>query len=166
MIATIGYEKCTPEDFVATLQARNIDILVDIRERAQSRRPGFSKTALSNAVGDAGIEYIHFRELGDPKAGRQAARSGLIETFRKIFSEVLASEPAQEALSKIEVLARSKRICLMCYERDHHFCHRKMVADQLEVLLGCESIHLGVDQRELGRREKGRMLHTHQGAAT
>ena len=74
MLATIGYEKCTPEDFVATLQVRRIDVLIDIRERAQSRRPGFSKTGLSKAITEAGIEYIHLRELGDPKAGREAAR--------------------------------------------------------------------------------------------
>ena len=128
MISTIGYEKCTLEDFVATLQARQIDVLVDIRERAQSRRPGFSKTALSKAVSEVAIEYIHLRELGDPKAGREAARAGMFEKFRSIFSKVMASKSAQEALSTIELLARSKRICLMCYERDHRLCHRKMVA--------------------------------------
>lgn len=165
MLATIGYEKSTPEDFVATLQARQIDILVDIRERAQSRRPGFSKTALSKAVAEAGIEYIHLRELGDPKAGREAARTGMIERFREIFSEVLASESAQMALSTIEGLARGKRICLMCYERDHLHCHRKIVADHLEVSLGCESVHLGVEQREPEKLGKRRMLHTRQSAA-
>ena len=165
MLATIGYEKCTTEDFVATLQARQIDVLVDIRERAQSRRPGFSKTALSKAITDAGIEYIHLRELGDPKAGRDAARAGLIERFRSIFSEVLASEPAQEALSRIESLARSKRICLMCYERDYRHCHRKIVADHLELSLGCEPVHLGVEQRDPKKRSNRRMFHSRQGAA-
>ncbi len=165
MLSTIGYEKCTTEDFVATLQARQIDVLVDIRERAQSRRPGFSKTALSKAVSEAGIEYIHLRELGDPKAGREAARAGMIEKFRNIFSEVLASESAQEALSAIAVLARSKRICLMCYERDHRHCHRKIVAERLEVSLGCKSVHLGVEQREPEKRAKRRMFHSRQGAA-
>lgn len=164
MLATIGYEKCTPEDFVSTLKARKIDVLVDIRERAQSRRPGFSKTALSRAVTNAGIEYIHLRELGDPKAGREAARAGMIERFRKIFSDVLSSESAQKALSTIESLAKSKRICLMCYERDHRLCHRKMVSDCLETSLGCGSVHIWVEEREPKKREKGRMFHTRQGA--
>jgi len=165
MLATIGYEKSTPENFVATLQACQIDILVDIRERAQSRRPGFSKTALSKAMTEAGIQYIHLRELGDPKAGREAARAGMIERFKIIFSEVLSSEPAQMALSTIEELARSKRICLMCYERDHRYCHRKIVADHLEVSLGCESVHLGVERREPEKLGKRRKFHTRQSAA-
>lgn len=165
MITTIGYEKSTPENFVAALQESQIDILVDIRERALSRRPGFSKTALSRAMSEAGIEYIHFRELGDPKAGRAAARAGKFEKFRKIFSEVLASKSAQAALSKIVVIARSKRICLMCYERDPHQCHRKIVSDYLEVLLGCESVHLGVEDHEPKNLRKRRVFHTRQGAA-
>lgn len=164
MFATIGYEKCTPENFVATLQAGQIDVLIDIRERAQSRRAGFSKTALANLVAEADIDYIHLRELGDPKVGREAARLGEFDKFRDIFTEVLASKPAQEALSKIVLLAQSKRICLMCYERDYRFCHRKMVADNLEVLLGCEFVHFEVEQHE-PKRNVRRVFHTREGAA-
>ena len=164
MLATIGYERSTPEDFIATLQARDIEVLVDIRERAQSRRRGFSKTALSLAVNEAGMEYVHFRALGDPKEGREAARAGLIERFQKIFSEVLAAEPAQEALAEVELIARKKRICLMCYERDHRYCHRRMVSDQLERSLGCKVFHLGVANIETKNRYQGRVFHSRQGA--
>ena len=59
------------------------------------------KTALSLAASEAGIEYIHIRALGDPKEGRDAARAGMITRFRKIFSEVLAADPAQEALVEV-----------------------------------------------------------------
>jgi uncharacterized protein (DUF488 family) len=164
MFATIGYEKCTPEDFLGTLQANRISVLVDIRERAQSRRPGFSKTALSKAMNEAGIEYAHFRALGDPKAGRDAARAGEYEIFRSIFAEVMSSQPARDALSEIENLAKAKRICLMCYERNHHHCHRKIVAERLEQLLGCNSVHLGGAEVESISPPKRRMFHPRQGA--
>lgn len=163
MLATIGYEKSTQEDFVATLLAHDVDVLIDIRERAQSRKSGFSKTALSEASRAAGIEYLHFRELGDPKAGRDAARAGKIERFIEIFSEVLESESAIQALASIEELARSKRICLMCYEVDHTLCHRKLVSDILQVSLGCEAIHLRVYDCVSNGRQRGRMLHSRQG---
>lgn len=98
MISTIGYEKADLEHFVGTLQLVGVEVLVDVRDRAQSRRKGFSKTALSERLQQAGIEYIHFRVLGDPKEGREAARSGNMKKFRSIFSQVLASEKAQQAL--------------------------------------------------------------------
>lgn len=164
MIATIGYERATPEDFVTTLEETGIEILVDIRDRAQSRRKGFSKSALEQLVNEVGIEYVHIRELGDPKEGRDAARAGLIEEFKKIFSKVLASEPARKALSEIEDMARQKRICLMCYERNHHDCHRKMVSDELEVMLGCKARHLGVRHNGSKVGQKRRMLHLGEGA--
>ncbi|MBN2974377.1 DUF488 domain-containing protein [Roseomonas aeriglobus] len=57
MLATIGYERSTLPDFIATLRLAGTTVLVDIRDRAQSRRPGFSKTSLSEALSEAGILY-------------------------------------------------------------------------------------------------------------
>lgn len=164
MLMTIGYEKATPEDFVATLKAGGVEVLVDIRDRAQSRRRGFSKTALADAVEKAGIEYVHFRALGDPKEGREAARAGNIEKFKKIFNAVLAAEPAQLALSEVIKLAGQKHICLMCYERDHRYCHRKIVSDELENTLGVKALHLGVTNHEDGTCCERRVLYSRESA--
>lgn len=144
MLATIGYESASLEDFITTLGLGGVEILIDIRDRAQSRRKGFSKSALSEALAESGIDYVHYRELGDPKEGREAARDGRFEDFRKIFSKVMATKEAQDALSAIEEMAKEKRVCLMCYERDQRTCHRKIVADHLEAVLECRTNHLGV----------------------
>lgn len=152
-LATIGYERADLADFVATLTASNIQVLVDIRDRAQSRRAGFSKNALSEVLSEHNIEYLHLRELGDPKEGREAARSGDYEKFVSIYSQVLKSEEAKNALSEIETLLGMKNICLMCFERDQSTCHRKMVSDHLEKNLKMKATHLGVRQG-LGRQSK------------
>lgn len=164
MLATIGYERSTQEDFITTLRCQEIQVLVDIRERAQSRRPGFSKTALSLAVNSVGIEYIHIKALGDPKEGRDAARAGLIEEFQKIFGEVMAGDTAQAALADVAELAKSRRVCLMCYESDHKYCHRKIVSDHLEDVFGLNAIHLEVIKNESISRGKGRVFHSRQSA--
>jgi uncharacterized protein (DUF488 family) len=164
MLATIGYEKSTLQDFIATLQHFEIEVLVDIRDRAQARRPGFSKSALSSAMEDAGIEYVHLKALGDPKEGREAARSGEFEKFIDIFSNVLNGDPAKEAIVIVERLARIKRICLMCYERDHIHCHRKMVSDSLEKILGIRATHLGVNCGGSDSITERRMLYTRESA--
>jgi len=153
MISTIGYEGASPEDFLATLQRSGVEVLVDIRERAQSRRKGFSKSALSEAVREVGIDYIHLRALGDPKEGREAARAGKYDQFASIFGAVMNSEEAREALAEIEKITESKLVCLMCYERDPKVCHRKIVSDHLKNALGCSIKHLGVVSDE-PRRSK------------
>ncbi|WP_443970127.1 DUF488 domain-containing protein [Sphingobium sp. CR28] len=129
MLATIGYERSTLPDFVATLMLAKIDTLIDVRERAQSRRPGFSKKALEQALLKAGIGYLHLPQLGDPKDGREAARAGNMQLFEEIFTAVINGEKAKEALNFLEELASEKDICLMCFERDQKQCHRKIVAE-------------------------------------
>ncbi|PHR59869.1 MAG: hypothetical protein COA47_08785 [Robiginitomaculum sp.] len=165
MLNTIGYEKASPQNFLGTLQKANIEILIDIRDRAQSRRPGFSKTALSENLKNGGIAYLHFKSLGDPKDGRDAARSGDFATFRKIYRAVLKTDEAKSAIEEISVLAASKRICLMCYERDFTTCHRKLVSDILETKLGSKVRHLGVQSFEPIFESKRRVCYSSEGAA-
>lgn len=164
MLATIGYERSSLADFVATLRSVGTDVLVDIRERAQSRRPGFSKKALSTALGEAGITYIHFPELGDPKDGREAARAGNTSLFVEIFSRQMAKPEAQIALKEIEALLAGNHICLMCFERNHNECHRKIVAKELEQRLGLKAHHRGVAAGAANDRGR-RVLYSDQGAA-
>lgn len=162
MLATIGYERSTLADFIATLRLAGTSVLVDIRDRAQSRRPGFSKTSLSEALVAAGITYIHLRQLGDPPEGRAAARSGQKQLFQTIFGRVMNTDAAADALSQIEQLTLSGSVCLMCFERDHHDCHRKIVAEALENRLGVRATHLGVSFGAANGSGKRRMLHPDQ----
>ena len=166
MIATIGYEKAELADFLATLTQAGISVLVDIRDRAQSRRPGFSKSAISRALEDAGIAYLHIPALGDPKAGREAARRGDFRTFRRIFGEVMASDSAIQAMANLIDLASVNTLCLMCYERDQAQCHRKIVSDHLCAAMNVRALHLGVRAGAGNDPGKRRVRHPHQGAAT
>lgn len=165
MIATIGYEKASLENFIAALLLSDIDVLVDVRDRAQSRRKGFSKTALREALNLEGIEYVHFRELGDPKEGREAARRQDYNLFRKIYETVIKTPKAQEALSSIGLMLKRKSVCLMCYEMDPHICHRSMISDEIERRHGIKTTHLKVVHDLDTQIAKRRMLHTGESTA-
>ena len=118
MINTIGYEGADLSDFISSVSEAGIKTLVDVRDRAQSRKKGFSKTALSEALNAAGIDYLHLRELGDPKEGREAARSGQWAKFHKIYSKVLASNVAQNAVAQIIKLSESQNTPHNCLQFD------------------------------------------------
>lgn len=130
-LATIGYEAADIEDFIATLKIAGIELLIDVRDVAVSRRKGFSKTALSNALEANDISYLHLRGLGDPKDGREAARRGDFDTFRKIFNTHMKSEKALVDLKTAISETQQYRACLMCYERDPANCHRTIVANTI-----------------------------------
>ena len=43
-----------------------VERLIDVRELPISRRRGFAKTALGEALAAEGVEYLHMRSLGNP----------------------------------------------------------------------------------------------------
>jgi uncharacterized protein (DUF488 family) len=132
-LSTIGYEGTTVSDFLETLIDAKIDVLVDVRAVAMSRRPGFAKTALAANLKSGGIEYLHFRQLGTPADGRAAARSGRHAEMHRIFREQLATEGAQAELEKLQELIESgRRVCILCFEANPEHCHRRIVAQALQ----------------------------------
>lgn len=54
----LGYQATTMLRFLDALQGDGVELLVDIRAVASSRRPGFSKTQLAASLREVGIEYI------------------------------------------------------------------------------------------------------------
>ncbi len=141
-IATIGYEKAALADVIAGLQAAGVELLIDVRAIAASRRPDFSKTLLASSLGEAGIDYLHLRDLGTPKAGREAARAGRCEQMREIYAGQLTEPAAILAFERVLELSRARAICLLCYEADPDCCHRQVLADRLAQSSGAEVAHL------------------------
>ncbi|MGY3581916.1 uncharacterized protein (DUF488 family) [Bradyrhizobium sp. USDA 4341] len=140
-IATIGYEKTNPEEFLNALRRAEIDTLVDIRDVGFSHKPGFSTAPLRNAMEQASIAYWHLKDLGNPKPGRVAAKSGNRQLFHALYEGVLSGTTGQLALDLLADRSKSRRLCLMCFERDHANCHRDLVAGRLAAR-GIEIAHL------------------------
>ena len=126
---TIGYEQAKPAAVLDEITGAKIDILVDTRAVAASRRPGFSKRQLAAALDERGVGYVHLQKLGTPAEGREAARSGDYDTLWRIFDKHIKSAPAQEELGELVTLVKTgKRICLLCYCRDPSHCHRSRIS--------------------------------------
>jgi uncharacterized protein (DUF488 family) len=130
-LLTIGYEGCTIDGVLTALTQARIDLLIDVRAVAASRKPGFSKRQLAAGLNLAGIEYIHLQRLGTPKPGRDAVRAGHPERMVPIFNAHMATPEAQHALAEAKAHAMERRCCLLCFERDHRHCHRHLVAEMI-----------------------------------
>jgi len=141
-LQTIGYEGCTIDGVVTTLRDAGTALLIDVRAVAQSRKPGFSKRQLAAALDGAGIAYVHLQGLGTPKPGRDAVRAGHPERMVPIFMAHMTSDRAQAELAQARILAREKTCCLLCFERDHTTCHRRLVAEMISGETGQAVRHL------------------------
>lgn len=130
-LATIGYEAAPQAAVIQKLKDAGVEVVIDVRAIAASRRPGFSKGVLSASLADAGIGYVHLRALGTPKAGREAVRKGRTAEMRAIYEEHLKEPEAQLQLAQAVEIARRRKAALLCYEAEARGCHRRIVAERM-----------------------------------
>lgn len=137
-ILGVGYEGRTLTEFVDGLLADGVTHLVDVRLTPTSRKPGFSKTALSRALGEAGIAYDHRPALGNPKANRAGFAGGPADLARAraAFAQRMSRPEAVEAIDDMARLARQTLVAVLCFEADQTRCHRDVVLSEIAGLLG------------------------------
>ena len=128
-IFTIGYESTTVGEFLSALQEAGVKRVIDVRAVPNSRRPGFSKTPLRNALAEADIDYVHLRALGTPADGRAAARAGRHEELERIYAGQLELPEAIAQGAQMVGLAEELPSAVLCYERDPTGCHRTLLLE-------------------------------------
>ena len=126
-IFTIGYEATTMAEFLDALRSAGVERVIDVRALPLSRRPGFSKSPLKNALNEAGIDYVHLKALGTPADGRTAARAGKQQDLERIYAAQLELPEAIVQVEQMRELAEEKPSALLCYERDPAQCHRSLL---------------------------------------
>ena len=123
VLFTIGYQGRTLAGFVESLMQAGIERVIDVRELPLSRRRGFSKTPLSTALDEAGIEYVHIRAAGNPYR-HQVAKG--VERCLAMYRAHLDQHP--EITAAVLQAAEGTRAALLCAEADPDLCHRSILA--------------------------------------
>jgi len=129
ILFTVGYEGSDVRSLIGALRQNDVEEVVDVRLTPISRKPGFSKSALASALALEGIAYSHEPDLGCPKDIRVAYRK--TDDFGA-YTRAYRRRVLVRAAGIVEALAHtagSKRLCLMCFERDASRCHRALVAE-------------------------------------
>ena len=145
-ICSLGYQLRSVEEFVGALEEAGVGVVVDVREVPWSRKRGFSKTALREALDASGIEYEHARFAGNPKAIRRNAESHASCLYD--YAAYLDERP--DVIAELEALVGGhldggRNVCLVCYERHPHDCHRATLIERLRAVRQVEVEHLGPD---------------------
>jgi uncharacterized protein (DUF488 family) len=144
-LGSVGYE--LHKDYLAfarLVRDAGVERLIDVRELPISRRRGYAKSALAQALADVGVEYIHLRALGNPKPFRDLYKSGQVAEGRRRYEAHLLGERRAD-LEGLVPLLREKRCALMCLEHDPATCHRTVIVEALRRVLGVE-----LDVAEIG----------------
>ena len=132
-IYSVGYEGFDTDALVRRLGEADVSYLIDVRLTPASRKAGFSKKSLSAKLDEAGITYVHERDLGNPPDNRDSFRSGDGTEGRRRMRQIIEDQ-AGPALQRVADLACHERVAVLCVERDRHRCHRDVVTEMVQEL--------------------------------
>ena len=142
-IWTVGHSTRTLDEFVATLQAYDIELLVDVRRYPGSRRlPQFGSEELRAGLERSDIGYLWLESLGGRRAVHKDSRNlGWTHSAFRGYADHEATEEFAEGLFELLNVSPGLRTVIMCAEVLWWRCHRRIISDVL-VSLGYQVIHI------------------------
>ena len=147
---SVGHSTHAFDDFVALLGSHDIEVVADIRTVPKSRRhPQFHTDALTTALPEHGLAYVHLPQLGGLRSPRAESPNDAWRnrSFRAYADHALTAGFA-EGLAALRATATRARTAMMCAEAVWWRCHRRLVADHL-VAAGDAVVHIMPDGRSV-----------------
>lgn len=147
MVYTLGYQLRDIDDYVRAAKEAGTDVVLDVRENAWSRKPGFSKSSLTENLNAVGISYAHASFVGNPKRFRNGADT-YRECLKKYEGYIYAKPGLLDEFNALmqKFVNADRKVCLLCYERHPHDCHRSLLIDawRKRYEVAVEIRHLGI----------------------
>jgi len=127
-IWTIGHSNRSIEVFLELLREHSIQVLADIRSFPTSKIEHFKREEMELWLPENGIEYVWLgKELGGYRKGG--------------YKRHMRTKLFREGVKKLLEIAKQKRTCMMCMEKNPKYCHRRFISAYLE-RKGVEVIHI------------------------
>ena len=124
-VFTVGHSNHPAEKFVRLLKGCSIEVLVDTRSHPYSRHaPHFGAQSLQAVLSGDGIGYLF---LGGELGGRPEGGEFYDATDRVDYALVRRYPPFLDGISRLEQVARTSTVALLCSEEDPARCHRRLL---------------------------------------
>ncbi len=133
VILTIGHSNRSIEQFLELLRAHGVGLLADVRKMPGSQKnPQFNREALSRALREAEINYVHLPGLGGlRRPAVNSPNAGWKNASFRAYADYMLTPEFETILHQLLELARDLRTALMCAEAVPWRCHRSLIADAL-----------------------------------
>lgn len=152
-IFTIGHSTRSIPEFADLLRCGPVDLIVDVRTVARSRRnPQYNEDVLGAELAKYQIGYSRMADLGGLR-GRSREVPPEINGFWENqsfhnYADYALSDRFAAALDELLEISSSRRCAIMCAEAVWWRCHRRIIADYL-LSRGRSVFHLmGTDRVE------------------
>jgi uncharacterized protein (DUF488 family) len=131
----MGFSTRTWDETIEILKAYSIEQLIDIRTLPGSKRtPQFNLEHLRVALPQAGVDYVHLKELGGlRKAKKDSVNTGWRNESFRGYADYMQTPEWESALERLANLIRLKMSVYVCTEAVFWRCHRQLVSDALVI---------------------------------
>lgn len=129
---TIGFTKWSAEGFFETIKQEHVQRVIDVRLNNKSQLAGFAKSNdlkyFLNQICE--VEYVHVVDLAPTEDMLSAYRNKKIPwgVYEKEFLALITQREIEKRLPR-DLLEGG---CLLCSEKEPHFCHRRLVVEYLK----------------------------------
>jgi uncharacterized protein (DUF488 family) len=129
-VFTLGYQGRNLRQVLEIIQRHRVEQVLDVRDNASSKKPGFAAAELKEAFAQIRVSYFHLPALGCSSGSRHALwRGESRESFLDDYRRRLAERP--QAFADLVHRIRSANTLLLCLERDPVRCHRAVLVERL-----------------------------------
>ena len=144
-LLTIGYSTHEVDEFVALLRRHDANAVADVRSAPYSRwRPQFNRDVLPKTLKTHGIAYVY---LGKELGGRSDHPDCRDASGRVEYRLLVRTSLFQDGIRRIRNGSRSRKIALMCAEKDPLNCHRALLIAPELLRQGMQVAHILEDGR-------------------
>lgn len=148
-VRTFGHGTATQDELLQRLHTAGVDLVVDVRIAPGSKRhPHVSRDALAQWLPDASVGYRWEKRLGGFR--KLAADSPDValrnESFRAYAGHMRTPEFG-DAITELLDDTTKAHVAVMCSESVWWRCHRRLIADFLQLARGVEVENLMPDGR-------------------
>ena len=155
-LITIGVYEFDLPSFLAALQAHDVGLLIDVRQRRAVRGARYAwanARRLQHALAEAGVAYSHQRDLAPTTELRRVQyaadeRRGEGKRSRTLLDGEYSERYTREILDRADLdalvaeLPADTSSALLCVEADPEACHRSLVAARLHERYGLPVTHV------------------------
>jgi uncharacterized protein (DUF488 family) len=155
-LVTIGVYEFDLPSFLAALEAHDVGLLIDVRQRRAVRGARYAwanAKRLQEALAEAGIAYRHHRDLAPTTELRRVQyaadeRRGEGKRSRTVLDAEYSERYTREILDRADLdalvaeLPADASSALLCVEADPEACHRSVVAERLHERHGLAVTHV------------------------
>lgn len=144
LIFTIGHSTHSVDSLVAMLRQHDVTAVADVRSQPYSRvNPQFNRDVFRDDLRRASIAYVF---LGDELGARVRDESCYVEG-KVQYDRLAQTDLFRDGIRRLQVGAQSRRIAVLCAEKDPLTCHRGILISRHLVTVGLDVRHILYDGR-------------------